>query len=152
MEYIAIAKNIKTSPRKMRLVVDGVKNKKLEAALASLIVLNKRASGPLAKAINSAVSNATNNFAADKRDLVIRDIIVTDGPKMKRFHFAGRGRTRPYVRRQSHVRVILADSRVAGQKAPVVATAAPEPKVTETKVVEADLKVKKTRSKKEEAK
>ncbi|HVZ12566.1 MAG TPA: 50S ribosomal protein L22 [Patescibacteria group bacterium] len=111
MEYIAIAKNIKISPRKVRLVADGVKEKKLMVALSSLSVMNKRAAGPIKKALDSAVANATNNFQAKKDELTIKDIIVDGGVGMKRFHFAGRGRTRPYKRRTSHIRVILADGK-----------------------------------------
>jgi large subunit ribosomal protein L22 len=111
MEYIAIAKNIKMSPRKVRLIADGVKKKKLTVALNSLMVMNMRAAGPIKKAIDSAVANATNNFQAKKEDLSIRDIIIGEGVSMKRFHFAGRGRTRPYKRRTSQIRVILADNK-----------------------------------------
>ena len=112
MEYIAIAKNIKMSPRKVRLIADGVKKKNLAVALQSLMVMNKRAADPIKKAIDSAVANATNNFSAKKEDLSIRDIIIGEGVSMKRFHFAGRGRTRPYKRRTSQIRVILADSKL----------------------------------------
>ncbi|OGH12215.1 MAG: 50S ribosomal protein L22 [Candidatus Levybacteria bacterium RIFCSPHIGHO2_01_FULL_40_10] len=112
MEYIAIAKNIKISPRKVRLVVDSVKKKKLASALLALTVMSKRASVPIKKAIDSAVANAINNFAAKREDLTIRDIQVTEGIAAKRFHFAARGRTRPYKRRASHIRVILSDNKL----------------------------------------
>lgn len=111
MEYIAIAKNIKMSPRKVRLIADGVKKKNLARALLMLNVMNKRASNPIKKAIESAIANATNNFQAKRDELTIRDIIIGEGVSMKRYHFAGRGRTRPYKRRTSHIRVILADSK-----------------------------------------
>ena len=109
MEYIAIAKNIKITPRKMRLVVDGVKKQNIKAALASLAVMNKRAAVPIKKAVDSAIANAVNNFKADKDSLKIKDIMVTEGATLKRFHFAGRGRTRPYTRRSSQIRVVLMD-------------------------------------------
>ena len=99
------------SPRKTRLVADGVKAKKLIAALNALMVMNQRAAGPIKKAIESAVANATNNFQAKKDELMIRDIIIGEGTSMKRYHFAGRGRTRPYKRRTSHIRVILSDGK-----------------------------------------
>lgn len=111
MEYIAIAKNIKISPRKVRLIADSVKKQNLKAALSVLSVMNKRAAGPVKKAIDSAIANATNNFQAKKEELIIRDILIGEGTAMKRFHFAGRGRTRPYKRRTSHIRVILADNK-----------------------------------------
>src|SRR5687767_13825240 len=113
MEYIAIAKNLKMSPRKMRLVADDVKKQKLTVALASLMVMNQRASGPIKKALESAIANAVNNKSADRNNLVIKDIIVEGGAALKRFHFAARGRTRPYKRKMSNVRVILADMAVA---------------------------------------
>ena len=110
MEYIAIAKNIKISPRKVRLVVAGIKKKNLSSANAVLSVMNKRAAFPIRKALDSAIANAVNNFKADKTNLTIRDVIVSAGVSMKRYHFAARGRTRPYKRRTSHIRVVLADN------------------------------------------
>ncbi len=112
MEYIATARNIKISPRKMRLVANGVKKHNLKTAMSALLVMNKRAAGPIKKALESAVANAANNFNANKDELRIKDIVIDEGVSLKRFHFAGRGRTRPYKRRSSHVRVILADSKV----------------------------------------
>ncbi len=129
MEYIAIAKNIKISPRKMRLVADGVKKQTIANALASLTVMDKRASTPIQKALNSAIANAANNFNARKDALSIHDIIITEGVSAKRFHFAGRGRTRPYKRRQSHIRVVLTDGSKA-TKAPVVTGEVVEEKET----------------------
>ncbi len=116
MEYIAIAKNIKMSPRKVRLIVDSIKKQNLRTALSALSVMNKRAAGPIKKVIDSAIANATNNFQAKKDELTIRDIIIGEGTSMKRFHFAGRGRTRPYKRRTSHIKVILSDNNIKNQK------------------------------------
>ncbi len=110
MEYIAIAKNIKISPRKMGLVVDSVKKKNLKQALSILSVMEKRAAKPLKKTIESAISNAVNNFKASREALLIHDINVTSGLSLKRHHFAARGRVRPYKRRASHIRVILTDN------------------------------------------
>ena len=110
MEYIAIAKNINISPRKVRLVVASVKKKNLSSANAVLSVMNKRAALPIKKTIDSAIANAVNNFKADKTNLTIRDVIVSEGVSMKRYHFAARGRTRPYKRRTSHIRVVLTDN------------------------------------------
>lgn len=109
MEYIAIAKNIKISPRKVRLVADGVKAKKLTAALSSLTVMNQRAAGPIKKTLESAVANAVNNKNADKNNLQIKEIVIEGGAALKRFHYAARGRVRPYKRKMSNIRVILAD-------------------------------------------
>jgi large subunit ribosomal protein L22 len=110
MEYIAIAKNIKVSPRKVRLVVDSMKKKDLSKGLSVLSLMPKRAAQPIKKALDSAVANAVNNFKVDRGALSIRDIIVTEGARLKRYHFAARGRVRPYKRRMSHIRVILTDN------------------------------------------
>ncbi len=139
MEYIAIAKNIKISPRKMRLVVDSVKKKEIKSAITILSIMNKRAAGPIKKAIDSAVANASNNFKAEKSALTIKDIIVTEGTSMKRFHYAARGRVRPYKRRTSHLRVILADGAVKS-----VVTKVPE--------IPAKVATKSSKSKKEDTK
>jgi large subunit ribosomal protein L22 len=113
MEYVAIAKNIKIIPRKMRLVVDGIKKQNVKNAISNLTVMNKRAANPLKKVINSALANAKNNFGADVSEVTIKDIIVTEGVALKRYHFAARGRVRPYKRRSSQIRVVLSDNKPA---------------------------------------
>lgn len=110
MDYTATSKNIKMSPRKIRLVVDSVKKQDLKAALVTLSMLEKRAALPLRKALDSAVANASHNFKVNKEALSIKEIVVGEGTSMKRYHFAARGRTRPYKRRTSSIRVILTDN------------------------------------------
>lgn len=110
MEYKAVAKFIKISPRKVRLVADAVRDMSIEDAKVSLENLSNRASEPLLKVLNSAVANAVNNGNANKGDLSIKEINITEGVRYKRYHYAGRGRVRPYVRRTSHINVVLADS------------------------------------------
>jgi large subunit ribosomal protein L22 len=141
MEYKAEAKNIKISPRKVRLVADSVRNLKLDQALASLTVLNKRASDPIRKALESAVANAVNNFQASRGDLTIKEIMIGEGIMYKRYHYAARGRVRPYLRRTSHIRVILEDQ----MERTALATQAAEKAVTEMTEVKKDEKVKKTK-------
>ncbi len=110
MEYNASAKNIKVSPRKVRLVADSVRDLSIAQALTALMVSRKRGAISLKKALQSAVANAVNNNNAKKDDLKIKEINVTEGIRYKRYHFAGRGRTRPYMKRTSHINVILEDS------------------------------------------
>ena len=107
MMYTAEAKNLKISPRKVRLVVDGVKNMPITSALAVLTVGDTRASGPIKKALMSAIANAVHNGKVNKEDLIISEMFVNEGLSYKRFHFAGRGRTRPYKKRTSHLKIIL---------------------------------------------
>jgi large subunit ribosomal protein L22 len=110
MEYNASAKNIKVSPRKVRLVADSVRDLSIAKALTALMVSRKRGAVSLKKALQSAVANAVNNNNAKKDDLKIKEINITEGIRYKRYHFAGRGRTRPYLKRTSHINVILEDS------------------------------------------
>ena len=110
MEYNATAKNIKVSPRKVRLVADSVRDLSIAKALTALMVSRKRGAVSLKKALQSAVANAVNNNSAKKDDLRIKEINVTEGIRYKRYHFAGRGRTRPYMKRTSHINVVLEDS------------------------------------------
>lgn len=109
MEYQAIAKNIKVSPRKVRLVADQIRDLSISGALTTLMVSRKRGAVSLKKALESAMANAVNNNNAKKDDLKIKTISVTEGIRYKRYHFAGRGRTRPYVKRTSHINVVLMD-------------------------------------------
>lgn len=116
MEYRAIAKFIKISPRKVRLVADAVKSLPIEDAKTSLESLSNRGAGPLLKVLNSAVANAVNNGSANKGDLSIKEINITEGVRYKRYHYAGRGRVRPYVRRTSHIYVTVADKSQEGKE------------------------------------
>ena len=110
MQYNALAKNVKVSPRKVRLVADSIRDLTVAKALTQLMVSRKRGAVSLKKALESAMANAVNNSNAKKDDLKIKTINITEGIKYKRYHFAGRGRTRPYMKRTSHINVILEDN------------------------------------------
>lgn len=112
MQYKAIAKNVKVSPRKVRLVADQIRNLTVTKATTQLLVSRKRAAVPLKKTLESAMANAVNNSGAKKDELKIKSINVTEGIKYKRYHFAGRGRMRPYAKRTSHIDIILEDNLV----------------------------------------
>lgn len=124
MEYRAVAKNIKVSPRKVRLVADTIRDLTVAKALTQLMVSPKRGAVPVKKTLESAIANAINNNNAKKDDLVIKAINITEGIAYKRYHFAGRGRTRPYAKKTSHINVVLEDKiakempRVEAGKAP----------------------------------
>ena len=109
MEYKAENNNVKMSPRKVRLVVDGIKKFDINQSLSYLMLLPNRSAIPVKKTLDSAVANAVNNFKAKKENLFIKSIEVGEGMKYKRFHYAGRGRIRPYRRKTSRIRVVLGD-------------------------------------------
>lgn len=107
MEYIAVSKNVKMSPRKVRLVANAIKTLKIEEALSTLEHVQKRAALPIRKTIKSALSNAQNNHGAKAENLLIKEIKIDEGIRYKRYHYAGRGRIHPYIRRSSHITVII---------------------------------------------
>lgn len=102
----AILKNYRQSPRKVRLLADLVRGKKVNDALKHLAFIDKRASGPFAKVINSAVANAKGTGrTAD--DLKIGKVTVDKGTVMTRFMPRARGSASPINRRSSHITVEL---------------------------------------------
>jgi large subunit ribosomal protein L22 len=128
MNYTAVAKNIKISPRKVRLVVDSIRKQNLSDALVYLSLMNKRAAIPVAKAIKSALANATNTAQESKENLTIKEIMVGEGIMSKRYHYAGRGRMRPYKKRTSHITVVLTAKSVKPMKQEVIQPEIIEPK------------------------
>lgn len=106
-EAYAIAKNVRVTPRKARLVIDLVRGKDVKDALAILANVNKSASIPVAKVIKSAAANATNNFGMDEDKLYVAKIWANDGLKMKRYLPRAKGSASGLVKRSSHIAVIV---------------------------------------------
>lgn len=104
MEYTAIQKNISTPPRKLRLVADMVRKMTPEAALGVLKFTNKQAALPLAKAIKTAIANA-----GKKENLQFVKLEINKGIDLKRFRAGSKGRTYPYKRKLSHIKIVLTD-------------------------------------------
>ena len=95
------------SPRKVRLVADVVKGKKVPAALAALAFLPKRAGTPVAKLIESAAANAKAS-GENPDEMVVRSVIVESAGMLKRYMPRAMGRATPIRRRKSRVTVTLA--------------------------------------------
>ncbi len=104
MQYTTIQKNITSSPRKLRLVADLVRNMKPEQALVTLKFANKAASVPLSKAIKTVLANSGN-----RSDVFFQTIEINEGPKLKRFRAGSRGHADPYKKRWSHIKIVLTD-------------------------------------------
>ena len=107
MKIHAIAKKVKVSPRKVRLVADAVRNLPLEQALDQLPLLRKRSANVLVEVMQSAVANAVNNAKLQRDSLRISEIIVNEGQALKRYHASTRGRIHPYKKRSSNITVVL---------------------------------------------
>jgi large subunit ribosomal protein L22 len=104
----ASAKYVRISPRKVRMVVDTVRGKSVSQALSILTLTRKKAAKPVQKVLRSAVANATENDGiSDVDDLLIDQIMVDEGPTLKRFMPRARGRATPIHKRTSHIRVSL---------------------------------------------
>ncbi|MHC1716488.1 MAG: 50S ribosomal protein L22 [Candidatus Dojkabacteria bacterium] len=99
--------NIAQSPLKLRLVADVVRGKKVEDALNSLQLINKKGSPTVMKAILSGVANARDLFSVDKDELTIKSITVDGAPTQKRTRFASRGRVSRIDKRRSNINLEL---------------------------------------------
>jgi large subunit ribosomal protein L22 len=109
MEVIATAKNIGISPRKVRLVIDLVRGKKIDEALALLKFAPTPTARAVAKVVKSAAANAENNFQLTPSDLKIVKIFADEARTMKRYRPGARGRVNTIVKRSSHITVIVAE-------------------------------------------
>ena len=102
----AVLKNYRQSPRKVRLIADLVRGKKVKDALTTLQFVDKRASGPFAKVISSAAANATQ-AGKDGANLKIKTVTVDKAPTYKRFRPRARGSASRINKRNSHITVEL---------------------------------------------
>ena len=109
MEAKAMAKSIKVSPRKMRLVIDLIRGKKVGDAVAILKNTKSPVSEDILKVLTSAVANAENNHNLDKAKLYVKEAYVNDGPVLKRSVPDSRGRIAKNDHRTSHVTVVVAE-------------------------------------------
>lgn len=104
----ALLKNYRQSPRKVRLVVNLIKGRKVGEALDILELIPKRTAAPLAKILRSAVANASELSSGEKNNLIVKDIRVEKGTVLKRYMPRARGRASPIRKRMSHVSIVLA--------------------------------------------
>lgn len=110
MEVKATVKQVRISPRKVRVVADSVRNMSVDNALTALRVIDRRGASVLVKTLESAIANAQNNAKLDREKLQIASIIVNEGPALKRYHASTRGRIHPYKKRSSNVQIILKEA------------------------------------------
>lgn len=109
---IAKLNNYRQSPRKVRLVANLVKGKKVEDALDILNFAGKRASLPLKNLIESAIANAKNNFNLEKETLFVKEFKVDGGAILYRRMPRARGTAYPIRKRTSHVYIELESKEV----------------------------------------
>jgi large subunit ribosomal protein L22 len=108
----AIAKRIRMSPRKVRLVVDQIRGRSVNEAYGLLRHSKKAAADPVAKTLRSAVANAQmraqdDGDLLDVDELVVSEAFVDEGPTYRRWRAAAMGRAAPRRRRTSHITVVV---------------------------------------------
>jgi len=111
LEAKAVEKYMRISPRKVKLVIDLVKDKKVEDAVNVLSFTPKKAAEMVKKAISSAAANAVENHGMAEDDLFISKIYVNEGPTLKRFRPRARGRATRIRKRTSHITVFVSDGK-----------------------------------------
>ncbi|MCK5021680.1 MAG: 50S ribosomal protein L22 [Candidatus Pacebacteria bacterium] len=109
MEIKASIKNYRQSPRKLRLIANLIRGKKVDRAISELNHLNKKASIIVKKLLESALANAKHNNNLKKEDLFLKKIVVDSGPSLKRFRPGARGVAYPYKKRTSNISVVLGE-------------------------------------------
>ena len=113
MEARAVAKYVRISPRKARLVVDLVRGKPVEEALAILRYVPRRAARIVEKVVKSAAANAEHNLDLNREDLYISEAFVNAGPMLKRWRARARGQAFQIRRRTSHITVVVKEKEVS---------------------------------------
>lgn len=107
MQIIAGANNLRISPRKIRLLADAVKGLSVDQAILSLQFVKKIGADELRKTIIQAKANALNHSKADKNLLKIKEILINEGPILKRMRAVSRGMSHSIKKRTSHIKVYL---------------------------------------------
>ncbi len=107
MEARALARFIRISPQKARLVADTVRGKSVEAALDTLRFMPKKGARIIRRVIESAVANAAQNESIDVDSLYVKHISVDGGPMLKRIRPRAMGRATRILKRTSHITVVL---------------------------------------------
>ena len=103
----AIAKYIRISPRKVKIVIDLIRGKQVDQAAAILMYTPKAAAPVVLKLLNSAIANAENNLGLSREDLYVAEVYANPGPTLKRYVARSRGSASPMLKRTSHITVVL---------------------------------------------
>ena len=103
----AHAKYVRISSRKVKIVIDLIRGKNADEALAILQYTPKAASPVVYKLLSSAIANAVNNQEMDRSTLYVAEVYANPGPVLKRYVARSRGSASPMLRRTSHISVIL---------------------------------------------
>ena len=116
-QAMAVARNIRVSPRKLNLVAQQIRGLKVERALNELTFSEKRIAGTVKKALQSAVANAENNHDLDVDDLVVKEAIVGKNLLLRRFYPRARGNSGGIEKFFSQITIVVEEKREEKQEA-----------------------------------
>lgn len=115
-QAIAKLRYLRTSPRKIRLLIDLIRGMKVDEAIAQLENSQKNAATPVLKLLKSAVANAIHNEDLDEKTLVVKTACVDKGPMLKRWMPRAMGRAAAIHKHTSHITIILEGEEKEGKK------------------------------------
>lgn len=105
----AIARDVKGSPRKVRLVLDAIRGRRASEALTILQFMPQHAARDVYKVLKSAVANAENNYQMEPTTLYIHTVTADEGRTLKRAWRRSQGRANPMLKRHTHITVVVED-------------------------------------------
>ena len=148
---------MRVSPQKARLVLNLIRGRRVEEARNTLAFTKKRVAATVAKLLQSAIDNANflsteKGLDVDVDNLYVKHVAANDGPRMKRIRPAPMGRAYRYVRRISHIEIVLAERTRNGANAGIAHTVGEESKVAAAPKPKAKAKAKAPAKKKVVAK
>ena len=109
----AVAKDVRMSSSKVRIVLDNIRGKKVNEAVAILTYMPQKGAYESLKVLKSAIANAENNKGLSADNLIVAECYTTPGPMMKRVNFRGRGRVDHLVKRSCHIKIVLDEMKEA---------------------------------------
>ncbi len=107
MEVRSFSRNASISPKKARLILDEIRGKRVDEAMALLRFMPTPHARPVAKAVRSAVANAENNYNLQPRNLRISEAYAGDGLTLRRLRTRARGRADVIRRRRSNITIVV---------------------------------------------
>ena len=113
VEARAVARYVRISPRKVRVVIDLIRGKNVDKARTILAFSDRNAAETILKVLNSAIANAENNFGMRADDLYVKPCYVDEGPTLKRIRPRAKGSAARILKRSSHITVVVAPRKEA---------------------------------------
>ena len=107
----AVNKNVRSSPRKISLILDHIRGKKVDVVLKDLEFLRKKVTTDVSKTVKSAVANAENNNQFDIDNLYVKEAFVGKSLVMKRFRPRAKGRASPIKKPFSRITIVLSEKK-----------------------------------------